>query len=154
MKNEFNEYYLKYLGIKEENISKIVISRNRKEKINDFMYYPIIITKINEENVISISEDLYEEIKKEIDKNDLHEVIDIIKNIIERKCVDYKIKRMYRMVLHDILDIDTSKVIKIEKKHKKIFLNSKKKTNVNEDEKKWKKFKKYIDLRLLFWDTK
>lgn len=154
MNNEFNEYYYKYLGIKKYNICKLVVSKNREEKINDFMYYPVIITKINEENVISVSQNLYEELKEEIGKSNSNKVIEVIGNVINRKYTNCKMKRMYRMELDNILDIDISKVVKVEEKYKDIFLNSKKKRTVDEDEKKWQKFKKNIDLRLLFWNTK
>ena len=138
MNNEFNEYYYKYLGINEDDICKLVVSRNREEKINDFMYYPVIMTKIDEENVISVSQNLYEEIKEEIGKRNSNKVTEVIGNVINRKYENCKMKKMYRMGLDDILDIDISKVVKVEEKHKKIFLNSKKKRNIDEDEKNGK----------------
>ena len=112
------------------------------------------IFDLNEKNIISVSQNLYEEIKEEIGKRNSNKVTEVIENVINRKYANYKMKKMYRMRLDDMLDIDISKVVKVEEKHKMIFLNSKKKRNIDEDEKKWQKFKKYIDLRLLFWNTK
>lgn len=159
MEDRFNEYYCKYLGINGNNNLEelqIIVSENREEKINDYMYYPIIVANYNEKKVISTTRNYYKELKDEVQKNIKENDLNIIiQKFLENKFINYKMKEMYRMSLDYNKSIDISNVIKIDDKCKKYFYNSiKKDTSLENKERKWNQLKKYIDLRVMFWNIR
>ncbi|WP_129408388.1 GNAT family N-acetyltransferase [Marinitoga lauensis] len=52
---KFKNYYYKYLGIYKSQSKKIILTKNRSIVINNLYQYPLIITKLNNNLLISIS---------------------------------------------------------------------------------------------------
>lgn len=101
----FKSYYYNYMGILIKDLEEgrtIFQCNQRKKPINNFYFQPLIITKIDDINVFSISAKFYEEFVNyiEVYKNiEFEELFSITRIFFEQRLEKYTLRKMYRMVL-------------------------------------------------------
>lgn len=105
LKEKFNNYYYKYLGIstKELDNEEIIFKCNQRDKpINRLYFQHLIITNINDKTFFSISPKYYVKFRKYIlqNKYNTHEqLINILDRFFKNELENYAIRKMYRMTL-------------------------------------------------------
>lgn len=143
-KDEFKEYYFSYLGYTEN--SDIVCSKNR-EKANNFIYYPVIVSFFEGKIIYSIAPKYFEELKEKIEKEKLkerEEIGKLLKDFFQQKKIPVSIQTMIRMTKKKEADVNVDRVIKIEEENKKEFFHSfEQEREIEYKEKKWERMKSY-----------
>lgn len=119
----FKSYYYNYMGILIKDLKKgrtIFSCNQRKKPINSAYFQPLIITKIDDINIFSISPEFYEEFANYIEfyKNiEFEELLSVTKIYFEQRLEKYSIRKMYRMVLDHVSEefLVPDNVVKVTK---------------------------------------
>lgn len=108
--NNYDIYYKKYIGYISNKF--IVPNKNIVTPINKDYTYLVIITKINNEEIISINKTYYKDfIKFYNSKKDKFSILDILKLFFKEKNINIKIRNMYRMTKYKKDIRDTKNII-------------------------------------------
>ena len=143
----FKDYYYKYLNF--DGKENIVCSEERDKKVNIF-YYPIIVSFYDNKVIYSISEKYYDDLKEILKNKDLkneENIIFFLSKYFKKIGKDVDIQKMYRMTKKQDIDVDISKVVKIDENVKKEYFNSFEHHNdMKYKEEKWNKIKNMMYL--------
>lgn len=107
LENKYLNYYKKYIGEPRE---LIVPNINRDIPINKNFYYPIIITKIYNKSVVSISPKLYDKFIIFMNKKENLDLIETVREISIKEIKNVEFQFMYRYIKDSSNNIDINSV--------------------------------------------
>ncbi|WP_202708826.1 GNAT family N-acetyltransferase [Sporosalibacterium faouarense] len=125
-RQEYIDYYCKYLGINILDLSKgnIIFSCNqRNEPISGSHFQHLIITEIDGKQIFSISPKYYNGFKKHILKykenklEGVNKLKPFLQSFFENKLKKHQIRKMYRLTVNkdEMIDIPSSLAIQLTK---------------------------------------